>query len=106
MAGEMEAEALGDVALKHLDGLEFELDDLAAGGADQVVVMLALERALVVRALPAGHQRDLQEPRFDKERQHAIDRRGVNIAVPGGAQVGQQIVGCEVTPPAQGGPRD
>ena len=34
VAGELEAETLGDVALD-LDGLELELDDLAAAGADR-----------------------------------------------------------------------
>ena len=48
MPGQVEAKSLCHVALKHLDGLELELDDLAASGANQVVVMLAFERPLVV----------------------------------------------------------
>ncbi len=79
MAGQMESEPLGDVALKHLDGLELELDDVAALRADEMVVVLSLERTLVAGALAVRHQRHLKQPGLDQQRKDSVHRRGVHV---------------------------
>ena len=61
LAGEMKVEPFGHVALQHLDRLELEFDDLAAGRADEVVVMISLEGALVPRNVTERNERHLQK---------------------------------------------
>lgn len=51
VAVQLEAEPVGHVALHGLDRLRVELHDDPAATADEVVVVLPLERALVLRAL-------------------------------------------------------
>ena len=101
-----EAESLRDVALKNLDRLELELHDLAAACADQVVVMFSLERSLVPRALALRHERHLEEPRLDQERQDPVDGGGVGIDDAALAELLQQIVDREVASPLERRARD
>src|SRR5690349_16762899 len=91
---EGEPEPARDLALQDLDGVELELDDLAAAAADEVVVVLPADRGLVARRL-GGDDRLLDDPGLRQERQRAIDR-GLRAADAAPAQVLDEVLDGEV----------
>jgi len=68
-----EAQAAGDAVVEDLKVIIFELDDLAAIDADEVVVGWAVEKIWVVGGLAVTEVDFLDECRFDEEAEGAVD---------------------------------
>jgi hypothetical protein len=92
---ELEAELLGHALLQLLNQRLFELTDLAAGHADDVVMVLVVDMQLEARALVIGKMMLLEQTRLHEHAQRPVHRRGADrgIRLP---HVSDQIVGREV----------
>jgi hypothetical protein len=101
VARQAEAEPLGDVTLKHLDGFEVKLEDRTTARADEVVVVLALEGSLVSSPVSRGDERMLDEACFDEQRQDAVHRRRMRVCDAAVTQILHQIVHREMAAPQQ-----
>ncbi len=81
MAGQAKPEFLGDLALKFLDFVVMELDDLARLDVDQVVVVLVgsffIARATIAEIVLG------ENPRFLEQPHGPVDRRYRNIGIDG-----------------------
>src|SRR6266849_299094 len=72
VVGDVEAVVFGDGLLQLLDALVFELDDAAAGSADEMVVVMAIEGRLIAR-LPALEMAGAGQARVGENLHRAID---------------------------------
>jgi len=88
-----EAQAAGDAVVEDLKVIIFELDDLAAIDADEVVVGWAVEKIWVVGGLAVTEVDFLDECRFDEEAESAVN---------GGAG-GLQLAAADAVPELVGG---
>jgi hypothetical protein len=88
-----EAQAAGDAVVEDFEMIIFELDDLAAIDADEVVVGRAVEKIGVVGGLAVTEVDFLDESRFDEEAEGAVD---------GGAG-GLQLATTDAVPELVGG---
>jgi len=96
-----EIEALSDVTLQYLDRFEAELDDLVTVRAHQVIVVLALECALIASAFSLCSRSDLEQTGIHQQRHRAVDGRGVCVW-----QARGEFIDCPVTRVGKGSPRD
>ena len=79
MAGQLEVEVLREIALKYLDSLELELNDLTALGTDQMIVVCLLKCSLVAYAFAGRNQRHTQQPSLNEQGEDPVDCRGVRV---------------------------
>src|SRR5512141_724476 len=79
VAVDAEAQAGGDLLLDPLDLRALELDDLAAGPADEVVVVVAAQRRLEARL--AAQQQFARQPGVLEELQGAVDGGAPDLRV-------------------------
>src|SRR5438552_3154437 len=77
VVGDGEAVLRGDAVLKLLDALVLELDDVAAGSADEMVVVMPIEGSLVA-GLPALEVAGAGEARVGEDLHGPIDRCGAD----------------------------
>ena len=77
-----------------LDAIVLVLDDLAAVGADQVVVVVAVDRAFITGMTVAELLR-VGDPELGEKLHRAVDRGGADLGV-GAAHGGQQLIDVQV----------
>ncbi len=98
MALDAEADLRRDLLLETLDLRARELEDLAAGAAHEVVVVLALPDRLEARL--AAQQQLAREPRLREESQRAVERGAADLRV-AAPHDAQQVLDRHVMPGPQ-----
>ncbi len=68
------------------------------GGADEVVVVLPLERPLEMLGIPLGEQRRLNQPRLHEQRNGSVDGRHVHVPQALAPQDADQILDVKCPP--------
>lgn len=103
--GELEVVLHRELTLQLLDGIEAELDHLAADGTDEVVVVFALERDLIAVPL-ARQERRLEQAGLEEKREHAVDGRHRGFVDAVHPEDPHEVLDLEVTRIREGRPHD